>query len=184
MNVHAINKYPPRLYKQGRFLREDWTACSDIGKTSPQGVLTREEYLRVEGLHVAAVEGVARAVAPEVLRAHDVEYWETEGTRLGDLGLDDVIDGSPAPAEGEALFGQRLANVVRRCLREAAWLELVAEPRLLIHFGYDFRIFVASSLPLDSILDGIRASGLFVYDSKVALPTINSWLTRSRSDER
>jgi hypothetical protein len=48
-------------------------------------------------------------------------------------------------------------------------------PRLLVHFGYDMRLIVASSVPLAEPLDQIRSSGLFVYESDAALPTLDAW---------
>jgi hypothetical protein len=172
---YEINKFPPSLFKHGRFLREDWTACTDIGRTTPRGTLDKQEYLRIEGLYVDAVATLARTVEPDLLRVHDVEFWHTTSDRLAELGLANVLDGSAAPAEGETAAGVRLDNLVRRCLREVAWLELMVTPKLLVHFGYDMRVIVASSIPLASPLDQIRCSGLFVYDSDAPLPTLESW---------
>jgi hypothetical protein len=53
-------------------------------------------------------------------------------------------------------------------------------PKLLVHFGYDMRLLVASSTPLAGSLDQIRSSGLFVYDNDAALPTLESWQTREK----
>jgi hypothetical protein len=175
MKKYEINKYPPSLFKAGRFLREDWTACTDIGRATSRGVLTKEQYLRVEELYVGAVTALARTVAPASLQAHGVEFWEHGDNTLASLGLDDVFDGSATPDEGEQVAGSRLENVVRRCLREVAWLELIVKPSLLVHFGYDMRLIVASSLPLSRTLDEIRTSGLFVYDSQAPLPTLDTW---------
>jgi hypothetical protein len=175
MKKYEINKYPPSLFKAGRFLREDWTACTDIGRATSHGVLTKEQYLRVEELYVGAVMALARAVAPASLQAHGVEFWEHGTNTLANLGLDDVFDGSAAPDEGEQVTGNRLENLVRRCLREVAWLELMVKPTLLVHFGYDMRLVVASNLPLTGTLDEVRASGLFIYDSQASLPTLDAW---------
>ena len=79
---------------------------------------------------------------------HDVEFWHTASDRLANLGLADVLDGSAAPAEGEPVADDRLDNLVRRCLREVAWLELMVAPILVVHFGYDMRVIVASSTPI------------------------------------
>jgi hypothetical protein len=92
-----------------------------------------------------------------------------------DLGLADVLDGSAAPAEGELVAGARRDNLVRRCLRGVAWLELMVAPKLLVHFGYDMRLVVAVSIPLAAPLDQVRSSGLFVYDSDTPLPTLDAW---------
>jgi hypothetical protein len=121
---HEINKFPPSWFKRGRFPREDWTACTDIGRTTPRGTLDKQEYLRVEGLYVDAVSALARTVEPDLLQVHDIEFWDTTSDRLASLGLADVLDGSAEPAEGEPVAAARLDNVVRRCLREVAWLEL------------------------------------------------------------
>jgi hypothetical protein len=172
---YEINKFPPSLFKHGRFLREDWTACTDIGQATHRGTLDKQEYLRVEDLYVAAVTTLSRAVEPDLLQVHDVEFWDTANDHLANLGLADVLDGSVAPAEGESVAGAVLDNLVRRCLREVAWLELSVSPKLLVHFGYDMRLIVASSIPLVGPLDQIRSSGLFVYDSDAVLSTFDSW---------
>ena len=175
MTKYEINKFPPSLFKHARFLREDWTACTDIGRPTPRGTLDKQEYLRVEGLYVDAVAALARTVEPDLLQVHDVEFWDTASERLTNLGLADVLDGSAAPAEGEAVTGDRLDNLVRRCLREVTWLELMVAPTLLVHFGYDMRLIVASSNPLAGPLEKIRSSGLYVYDSDAPLPTLEAW---------
>lgn len=175
MTKHEINKYPPTLFKHGRFLLEDWTACTDIGHAIAGRALDKQEYLRVEVLYVEAVVALARAVTPDLLQVHDVEFWDTASERLSNLGLADVFDGSAAPVQGEPVSGSRLDNLVRRCLREAAWLELMVPSRLLVHFGYDMRLIVASEVSLSDALDEIRFRGLFVYDSDAALPSIASW---------
>jgi hypothetical protein len=175
MTKYEINRFPPSLFKHARFLREDWTACTDIGRPTPRGTLDKQEYLRVEGLYVDAVAALARTVEPDLLQVHDVEFWDTASDRLTNLGLADVLGGSAAPAEGEAVTGNRLDNLVRRCLREVTWLELMVAPKLLIHFGYDMRLVVASSNPLTGPLEKIRSCGLFVYDSDAPLPTLDNW---------
>ena len=175
MTKHEINKFPPSLFKHGRFLREDWTACTDIGRPMQHGKLDRQEYLRVESLYVSAVAALARTVQPELLHVHAVEFWDSASDRLSSLELAEVFDGSAVPAESEQVGGARLDNIVRRCLRDVAWLELMVVPKLLIHFGYDMRVIVATSTPLTGPLDQIKASGLFVYDSDAPLPTIESW---------
>jgi len=48
-------------------------------------------------------------------------------------------------------------------------------PKLLVHFGYDMQLIVASSITLAWPLHQIRSSGLFVYDSDAALPTLDAW---------
>ena len=104
-----VTRGTPRSFKHGRFLREDWTACSEIGRTTPHGTLDKQEYLRVEGLYVEAAAAVARTVGSELLQVHDVEFWDNASDRLTTLGLADVLDGFAAPADREPVAGARLA---------------------------------------------------------------------------
>jgi hypothetical protein len=156
-------------------LREDWTSCTDIGKIKPKGTLTKAEYLRSEELYVRAVMAVVRATGSESILVHNIEFWETASDLLANLGLDDVFEENARPVEGDEVSGHRLENIVRRCLREVAWLELAAERRLLVHFGYDLRVIIASPLDLAHVLEDIRSTGLFVYDSAAQLPTLDTW---------
>jgi hypothetical protein len=146
-----------------------------IARTTPHGTLDKQEYLRVEGLYVDAIAALARTVEPDLLQVHDVEFWDTQSDRLANLGLTDALDDSHAPTEREPVAGPRLNNLARRCLRDVAWLELMVAPRLLVHFGHDMRLIVASSIPPAVPLDEIRSSGLFVYDSDAPLPTLDAW---------
>lgn len=175
MTKYEINKFPPSLFKQGRFLREGWTACADIGRTTLRGTLDKQEYLRVEGLYVHAVAALAQTVEPDLFHIHDVEFRHTANDRLANLGLADVLDGSAAPIESGSVAGVRLANLVRRCLREVTWLELMVAPKLMVHFGYDMRLIVASSNPLAAPIEKIRSSGWFVYDNDVPVPALEVW---------
>lgn len=101
-----------------------------------------------EGLYVDAVAALARIVEPDLFQVHDVEFWDTASDRAAHLELADVLDSSAVPGEGEPVAGARLDNLVRRCLRDVAWFELLVSPKLLVHFGHDLRIIVASSIPL------------------------------------
>jgi hypothetical protein len=57
-------------------------------------------------------------------------------------------------------------------------------PKLLVHFGYDMRLIVASSMSLAGPPGQIRSSGLFVYDSEASLPAIEAWGTTGGPAER
>jgi len=54
-------------------------------------------------------------------------------------------------------------EVVERCPQKVAWLEMVARPDLIVHFGWDLRLIVGVSRGIDDLLDEVRRDGLFVY---------------------
>jgi hypothetical protein len=104
-----------------------------------------------------------------------LEYWENESELLHRVGLDDILDGSPAPHEGERLEPSRWENVIRRCLRDVAWLELESQRRFLVHFGYDLRLIIATDTDVDAAIADTKADGLFVYEGDSRLATLDRW---------
>jgi hypothetical protein len=180
---YEVNKYPPAKFRHGKFLREEWTSCGDIGRVDSPVRVDRDEYLRVENLYVMAINEISKLIQPELLRVRGLEFWEASSDQLSTLGLADVFDGAVAPDEGEHVSGARLDNIARRCLREVAWCELWHPPTLLVHFGYDLRLIVAATLPLTEVLDKIRHSGLFVYESDAPLNNFNVTEPRTTKHE-
>lgn len=178
-----INHFAPELVVDGRVNATLWT-WTDIGSELPDGTLiTPFVYLDTEARYLAAIHAVLAALGHASVYAHAVEHWEGTNPRLASYGLDDVIDGSPAPVEGEALSGARLDNAIRRCLREVAWLELV-ERDLVLHFGFGLRVVVASQSPelLDVALPRIAALGLHAHRCIGRLAPAHRWRGLSDRD--
>lgn len=157
-----IHRYSPSAFERGTFLTEEWTSFSDVA----DGKVSKEEYLRVERMYVAAITHVASQY--ESLEARNVEHWELDSvaSETGCLSR---------PDEGERIERARWAAVARRCLREEAWLELGRRNELLIHFGYDLRLVVMSAGDLSEPVRAIRNDGLFVYDFRSSLASEQVW---------
>lgn len=167
MNCIEINKYPPSV--QRKSLVGDWTSCSQIAV----GALTLEDYLAVEDRYVSAVN---RIVGGRALQIKHVEMWNEGAEDLRRIGLGDVLADGLQPSENESVDRSRLENIVRRCLRESAWLELGILSELVIHFGYDLRVFVVAVDDLSPFADEIRRNdGLFVYKANPDFDTLQSW---------
>jgi len=175
MNVVEISKYRPSLMKHGRYLREDWISYSNIGEVFDGVALTRDEYLRVEQNYVAAIVTSCEFASVMSLYAHDVERWDIADDNLRRFNLDDVLDGSPPPVEGEELAGARLENVIRRCLREVAWMEFVVPESLLIHPSHDLRLLLAMDFDPAPIRARVKELGLFTYSTDAHLETLDAW---------
>lgn len=175
MNVLQLSRYLPAQLREGRYLRETWTSCSDIGREITGEVLTRETYLEVEQHYLGAVMELAERANAHVLCAHSVERWLLDDTATEALGLGDVFDGSPAPVEGELLVGPRLTLALKKCLREVAWLEFVEAPNFLVHVGHDLRVLVATHLDLATANEVARCHGLHVRRSRARLATVDAW---------
>ncbi len=102
MQSWRVTKYDPaRRDKRGAFIGDDWTSISDIGRSFGGVLLTREEYLRSEGLYVEAVLTFLREAG---LRRLQVSKHEP---RTGEPLLD-----------GTWVEGESLEELCRRNLRE------------------------------------------------------------------
>lgn len=175
MNVVEINKYPPSRFARGRFLREDWTSRTDIGRVFHDVELTTSDYLEVEARYLRAVMRFVDAAGVRALAAHNVEMWEEDTDELRRVGLGDIIDGSATLVDGQAIDPSRLENVMRRCLREVAWMELVEMPRFLVHFGWDLRLIIATDVDVAGAIEETKRDGLFVYRGNTRLATLDAW---------
>lgn len=169
MNVIEISKYPPRLMRHGRYLREDWTSASQIGETWQGAVLTLAAYLAVEDLYVRAAERFMLAAEITELQVHGLEHWdEATDERM-------PLPQRPRPLEGERVPAARAGDLLRRFLREQAWAELVVPRRFLIHPGHDLRLLIATDAATDEARADVRQFGLYTYSGVYDLPTMTGW---------
>lgn len=169
MNVVEINKYPPRLFRNGRFLRQDWTSVSQLGELWDGRELTPAAYLAIEDRYVRAMERFMAAAGVDDVAVQGLEFWND--VELPGLALPPRA----APLEGERVPAAEAGNLLRRFLREQAWAELVVAPRFLVHPGYDMRLLIASEVTSTELEDDVRRSGLFTYPGSDELPTLRAW---------
>jgi len=158
MHHWRISKYDPqRRNVDGSYRDTDWTSMSDIGIAFNGVTLTREEYVRVEGLYIDSVLAFYDESNKPTLYSLDVELNPAHDT--SDLC-------SPGPirlSEGEEVAPERLADLVRLCLRECLWCRLESrDSHFSIHFGYDYYTYVSSACPCDHACIAAANAGLFV----------------------
>src|SRR6476661_2747161 len=113
MAQFRVTKYNPafRRADNGAYMRDDWTSVSDIGGTFADGVLTREEYERVEGLYVEAIMGFVALAHVDTLRVAALEFY----------GPDDPTEGS---TDIPVVPDDRLRSIIVANLRETIWMML------------------------------------------------------------
>lgn len=149
MFEYRVTKYDPAFRDRGgRYLREEWTSVGDIGRSFEGGVLTQEEYLRVEDVHLKTVLAFLREAGCDRLLAVGVENH----------------GGCPtAPADGDSLAGPRLEDAIRRLLRAEFWCRLEGDGCFL-HFGHDFYLYVGVPSPCTQACLVASRLGLFVEE--------------------
>lgn len=159
-----VTKFDPALRDgAGRFLRDDWTAISDVGSVHNGEVVTREAYLAVESAYVGAALGFVEAAGQPPLFANGVECQDHA---LGPAS-EGVAD--RAPLEGELVTSVHMPGVIRASLRELMWCRLESgDAQTFVHFGYDFYMYVKT--PRDAAVAIRRAQQLGLFVEECASP--------------
>ncbi|MEV0763437.1 hypothetical protein [Nocardia sp. NPDC050435] len=144
---YRVTKYDPRHRDDhGHYRRDEWTSASDIGRRFESGVLTIEEYLRVERDYLSTLAACAAAAGCAALTVTDREARDLR---------DPVLR---AGVEGARLPMPAVLEVARGVLREQLWCRLEDEDRFFAHFGWDYYLYLGSATPIEQVAG---AHGLF-----------------------
>lgn len=147
MHEFRITKYDPDLRDaDGRFLKEDWTSVSDIGRTFLGTVLSEESYKAVELRYTDAVLCFLEEADVDFLHALGVE------NHSGALGV---------PQEGSLVKRDDIPAVVGAMLREEFWCRLESS-KAFVHVGYDYYMYLGVLHDCQNSIKFAHQNGLFV----------------------
>lgn len=143
MNRYRISKYNPLYRCAGRYLKDEWTDFSDIGKIFEGNVLTEQEYLSVEQNYISCLVDILRLADVDVLSITALECYE------------DV------PWKNQQRVSiEIMPELFQNCLRNKCWCKL-EEQKAYIHFGYDYYVYIGSVLSCDLIEKMCKKYSLF-----------------------
>ena len=143
MIEYRITKYNPSNRVDGIYMADEWTSIRDIGKVFSGTKLSRDAYLKIEQAYIdCCIELIEKAQISR-LSIEQAEYY-TENLHF------------PSSISS----AQDIRQVITACLREQCWLKLVAKD-FIIHFGYDYYIYVGSVLPSERVAEIAERHGLF-----------------------
>lgn len=143
LTEYRITKYNPANRVDGVYTADEWTGFSDVGKVFGGTKLSQNVYLQTEQAYIACCLELIEKAQISKLSINQAEYY-TEGSRF----------------PSRISTPQEIRKVITACLREQCWLKLVAED-FFIHFGYDFYMYIGSSLPVESIAETATHYGLY-----------------------
>lgn len=140
---YRITKYNPTSRINGVYMADEWTNFSDIGKLFGNTILSYDAYLKTEQAYIdCCIELIEKAKISK-LYVKQAEYY-TENVRF-----------SPSISNT-----QEIRQVITSCLREQCWLKLTSRD-FFIHFGYDYYMYIGSSLPSESVIETVTHYGLY-----------------------
>ncbi|MBJ6746389.1 hypothetical protein JEQ21_07980 [Streptococcus sp. 121] len=162
MPALSIHKYD----KSNLNYIEDWTAISDIGDTFYGKVLTLEEYLRVENRYIQTINKILQLFNIDSLEVRELEKRSSIQSQKKENRLNyDQYQLFHQIDNGLLLTGKEIFEVARFNLREVLWCRLYS-PRLQIHFGYDYYMYVQSmeEEKLEQCKEIIRENNLYYQE--------------------
>lgn len=150
MHEYRVTKYNPAFRDPGgAYTGDEWTSVKDVGRSFADGVLTREEYERVENAYVGAALAFLDEAGLTSLRVEGLE--NTRGERL--LFRNDSI-----------LPLTHVGDVIRRVLREEFWCRLEGVDGF-VHFGWDYYMYIGVPHPCPKARERTVELGLYVEES-------------------
>ena len=176
MYHYELSKYNPkyRVYNNGyRFYsRSEWTGISDIGKLFDDGILSVNDYLRIENMYLNAVKTIMRYKKINVLawRGNGFCKWQSSKTIKNrifctpyrELYTDESYAVYDNLKDGVILDEIAIELVIRLFLREEIGGILTSPRKLKFFVGYDYLMGVDSSSSLLPIQKDIEEIGLFL----------------------
>jgi hypothetical protein len=165
MNSWRITKYNP-IYRDinGRYLKNEWTSISDIGKSYEGKLFTVEDYIRTEKLYTDAIVGFMRELQISVLQVSELEKNSAGIVSKQHEGQysKEVIEIFHSVKDQQLLTVKEVEQISKLILREQLWCKLSCGRSFFVHFGYDYYMYIGSERACEDVIKTIKRSGLFV----------------------
>jgi hypothetical protein len=124
-------------------MADEWTSFCDIGKVFGDTILSQDAYLKTEQAYIDCCIKLIEKAKISKLYIKQAEYY-TEDVRFSS-SISNI---------------QEIRQVITACLREQCWLKLTSKG-FFIHFGYDYYMYIGSSLPTESVIETATYYGLY-----------------------
>ncbi len=133
MFCYRISKYDPRLFVEGKYIKDEWTDYSDIGKIYNKKTLTFEDYVIVESNYINCILNVLNAIKCFNLKIENLEKYED--VLWNDYQKITITD---------------IDLLLKDCFRNKCWCKISSE-NFCLCLGYDFYLHLCCDLQVDSI---------------------------------
>lgn len=157
MDMRVTKYNPSHRDQQGRFVKNEWTSFSDVGKMFEGRLFTISDYEFAESNYIKAVNIF---LVEKNVKSVAIEQLEKNGL---DENMDDTMKEEYLRIQdGDAILLGNLPTVLKLILREYIWAKLVSDTGISITFGYDFYMYFHSTNEIFRGKEQIQALGLFV----------------------
>lgn len=160
-----VTKYNPDFRDEDGYftLREEWTCPSEIGKTIDGKKFTLEEYLRIEEAYVNTVitffieSGLSTL---RVLQLSEIDISKEDmSSELYEVEFDELN-----LVDDKKVDLNEIRTICKMVLRNFAGCHLYSKNQFFVHFGWDYYMYIGSSVKSSSSINFARDNGLFVEE--------------------
>lgn len=171
MYKYRITKYNPLFRNdEGIYLKEDWTAISDIGKVFNGKELTIESYKKTEDSYITVIHSIMEYLnvpyltVTDVTRSFPLEMFKNIMSKYHELYSDEMIEYYSREKNNDTLEKESIDVFCRLLLREDIGSKIFYDRKMKIFIGYDYLMSIHTSKSLDSMISLIEELGLYVED--------------------
>jgi len=156
-----ITKYNPKYRSaDGAYLNDEWSMYVEIGKEFNNVLFDFNAYQRVEDLYIKAIE--------LFMACHNVSRLQINTLEKNKKLAKDIhnntnmINFFHKAQEDDWIEQADIGDFCRLILRDKLWCKLRYSRKMFVHFGWDFYMYIGSSIICDKTIASIEESGLFV----------------------
>lgn len=174
---YEITKYNPE-YRDGRkYLKEEWTAICDIGKSYDGKIFTEDEYKRVEDAYVEAIKLIMVHLEIPFLNVFDLmrsfgkDIFLKNVNKYKNLYEERIVKGYFEIKNGAKYDINIMDILIKLMLREDIGSSIIYKKSIFhkkiieVFIGYDFLMGIHTNSKLDmSLIKEIENLGLFVEE--------------------
>jgi len=162
-----ITKYNPDFRDEDGYytLKEEWTCPSEIGKIIDGKEFTLGEYLRVEAAYVNTVMTFLSECGFSALRILQLSRIdvspEDKSSALYEIEFDELD-----LQEDKAVNTNEIRTICKMILRNFVDCQLYSKHKFFVHFGWDYYMYIGSSVKCLSSIKFAKDNGLFVEETR------------------
>jgi hypothetical protein len=158
-----ITKYNPAFRnEQGAYLKDEWTSISEVGDSFDGKILTFEEYRKIEDTYVSTALCFLSESNIDSVKVNSLEKYNL--SRTGKEILTDIEFNSKILKNNFEVSVEVFKDVCRLILRDVIWCRLESNSDFYVHFGWDYYMYIGSSICSEKAINFGIEKGLFVEE--------------------
>lgn len=160
-----ITKHDPKYQNDYRaYMKDEWCIYSEIGKTFNNVRFDFNEYERIERLYIESIK-----LFMECHRINELQIDALEKNKplVNDLHNNtNIIKLFEDAKKSNWVRNTDLPDFCKLILRDKLWCKLRYPRKMFVHFGWDFYMYIGSSIACTQTMAEIKKNGLFTEPFK------------------